>query len=69
MTYEQFLDEVTTLIYERYGLSEKAAIAAVMKAQADEFFTLHDDDASLRTQERAEQDARAVFKKYGAPGR
>lgn len=69
MTYEQFLDEVTTLIYERYGLGEKAAIAAVMKAQADDFFTLHDEDASLRTQERAEQDARAVFKKYGVPRR
>ncbi|MDY0012729.1 MAG: hypothetical protein RBS40_07535 [Rhodocyclaceae bacterium] len=65
MTYEEYLDEVTTLIFERHGLSEKASIAAVMKAQADEFFSPHDDDPALRTLERAHQDAKAVFKKYG----
>lgn len=65
MTYEEHLDEVTTLIYERYGLSEKDAIATVMRAQADDFFSGHDDDPSICTQERAEQDARAVFKRYG----
>jgi hypothetical protein len=65
MTYEEHLDEVTTLIYERYGLSEQDAIATVMRAQADDFFSGHDDDPSLCTQERAEQDARAVFKRYG----
>lgn len=65
MTYEAHLDEVTTLIYEHYGLSEKAAIALVMRAQADDFFSGHDDDPSICTQERAEQDAKAVFKKYG----
>lgn len=69
MTYEEHLDEVTTLIFERYGLSEKAAIAVVMKAQADDFFSGHDDNPALCTQERAEQDARAVFKKYAKPSR
>lgn len=65
MTYEEHLDEVTTLIFERYDQDEKAAIAMVMRAQADDFFTGHDDDPSICTQERAEEDARAVFKKYG----
>jgi hypothetical protein len=69
MTYEEHLDEVTTLIFERYGLSEKAAIALVMKAQADDFFSGHDDDPSICTTERAGQDAKAVFKKYGKPAK
>lgn len=61
MTYEEYLDEVTTLIYERYDVSEAAAIKFVMRAQAAGFFSLHDEQAALRTQERAEQDAKAVF--------
>lgn len=65
MTYEEHLDEVTTLIFERYDQDEKDAIAMVMRAQADDFFSVHDDDPSICTQERAEQDASAVFKKYG----
>lgn len=65
MTYEQHLDEVATLLYERYELSEKAAIQLVMAAQEDNFFSGHDDDPSICTQERAEADARAVFRKYG----
>lgn len=65
MTYEEHLDEVTTLIYERYDQSEKDAVDMVMRAQADDFFSAHDDDPSLCTQARAEDDARAVFKKYG----
>ena len=32
-----------------------------MRAQAADFFTLHDDDPAMRTQERAEQDARIIF--------
>ena len=63
-TYEQHLDEVATLITEIYTLSDEAAIAIVMRAQADDYFSVHDDDPSLRTQERAELDARAVFKRY-----
>lgn len=67
MTYEDYLDEVTTLIFERFGLKEHAAIALVMKAQADGFFSPHDDDPALRTLERAQQDAKAVFTQYGKP--
>lgn len=66
MTYEQHLDEVATLLYERFDQNEKAAIKLVMAAQADDFFSGHDDDPSICTQERAEADARAVFRKYGA---
>jgi hypothetical protein len=61
MTYEQYLDEVTTLMYERYNLSDTDAIKFVTRAQAGEFFTLHDDDPSMRTQERAEQDAKTIY--------
>jgi hypothetical protein len=61
MTYEEYLDEVTTLLTERYDLSDEEAIKIVMRAQAAEFFSLHDDDPAMRTQERAEQDATTVF--------
>ncbi|MFZ2854757.1 MAG: hypothetical protein WAZ34_11700 [Rhodocyclaceae bacterium] len=64
MTYEEHLDEVVTLITEIYTLEDEAAIALVMRAQADDFFSGHDDDPTLCTQERAELDARTVFKKY-----
>ncbi len=61
MTYEEYLDEVTTLLTELYDLSDEDAIKHVMRAQAADFFTLHDDDPAMRTQERAEQDARTIF--------
>lgn len=61
MTYEEYLDEVTTLITERYDLSDADAIKFVMRAQADDFFTLHDDHPEMCTQERAEQDAKTIF--------
>lgn len=61
MTYEEYLDEVTTLLTELYDLSDEEAIKLVMRAQAEEFFTLHDDLPEMRTQERAEQDARTIF--------
>ena len=64
MTYEQHLDEVTTLITEKYEATDQASIAMVMRAQADDFFSGHDDDPSICTLERAHQDARAVFRKY-----
>jgi len=64
MTYEEHLDEVTTLIFEKYNVAEQKAIQMVMRAQADDFFSGHDDDPSICTLERAHQDARAVFKKY-----
>ena len=44
MTYEEYLDEVTTLIFEKYGLPEAAAIKLVVDAQDQEFFVRHDDD-------------------------
>lgn len=64
MTYEEHLDEVATLLTEIYTLADDVAIDIVMRAQADDYFSGHDDDPSICTQERAEQDARAVFKMY-----
>lgn len=65
MTYEEHLDEVTTQLTERYALSDERAIAMVMQAQEDEFFTRHDDDPAICTLERAGRDAKSVFKTYG----
>lgn len=65
MTYEDYLDEVTTLITEKYHLADEAAIAMVMKAQDAEYFVPHDQQPELRTEERAHADARALFKTYG----
>lgn len=64
MTYEEYLDEVTTLLTEIYTMEDDAAIQMVMRAQADDFFSSHDDDPSICTQERAELDVRQVFKLY-----
>lgn len=64
MTYEEHLDEVTTLITENYPVSDELAIQMVMRAQADDFFSGHDDDPSICTLERAQRDAKTVFKKY-----
>ena len=61
MTYEEYLDEVTTLIAEKYDLPDADAIKFVMRAQAVDFFTLHDDDPAMRTQERAVQDAKTIY--------
>lgn len=64
MTYEEHLDEVTTLITEKYNVADKAAIDMVMRAQADDYFSGHDDDTSICTLDRAHQDAKHVYKKY-----
>jgi hypothetical protein len=64
MTYEEHLDEVTTLLTEKYALTDDVAIAMVMRAQADDFFSGHDDDPSICTLDRAHEDARIVFKQY-----
>lgn len=64
MTYEEHLDEVTTLITEKYAVADEVAIKMVMRAQADDFFSGHDDDPSICTQDRAHEDARIVFKNY-----
>lgn len=61
MTYEQYLDEVATLIHERYDVSDADAVKYVVRAQAADFFSLHDDKPSMRTQERAELDAKTVY--------
>ena len=64
MTYEEHLDEVTTLIVEKYDVEDDAAIQMVMRAQADDFFSGHDDDPSICTLDRAHKDAKAVFSQY-----
>ena len=67
MTYEEHLDEVTTLITEKYAVADVAAIEMVMRAQADDFFSGHDDDPSICTLDRAHEDARIVFAQYRSP--
>ena len=64
MTYEEHLDEVATLLTEIYDMADQAAIEAVMRAQADDYFSGHDDDPSLCTQDQAYVDAKAIFKRY-----
>ena len=61
MTYEEYLDEVTTLITEKYNLSDGAAIKLVVKAQDAEFFVEHDEKEAMRTVDRAHQDAKALY--------
>lgn len=61
MTYEEYLDEVTTLMTEKYALSDADAIKHVMRAQEAGFFSLHDDHPEMCTQERAEQDCKTIF--------
>lgn len=64
MTYEEHLDEVATLLTELFDLEDQAAIAMVMRAQADDFFSGHDDDPAICSVKRAQRDARTVFQKY-----
>jgi hypothetical protein len=61
MTYEEYLDEVTTLITEKYDVTDEDAIKHVVRAQAAGYFSLHDDLPEMRTLERAEQDAAIIF--------
>jgi len=61
MTYEEYLDEVTTLITEKYKVSDAAAIKLVVQAQDAEFFVAHDQDDALRNLDRAHQDARTIY--------
>jgi hypothetical protein len=63
MTYEEYLDEVTTLITELYDdVTDADAIKLVVQAQAAEFFVAHDDNENLRTEERALRDAHTIYK-------
>jgi hypothetical protein len=61
MTYEEFLDEVTTLLTELYDLDDAAAIKLVVDAQDAEFFVRHDDVPEMRTLEQAKKDAVTLF--------
>jgi hypothetical protein len=61
MTYEEFLDEVTTLLTEMYNLDDAAAIKLVVDAQDAEFFVRHDDVPEMRTVEQAKKDAVTLF--------
>lgn len=68
LTYEQYLDEIATLLTELYTLEDQTAIDIVMRAQADDFFSSHDDDPTICTLERAQTDVRTVFKTYKLSG-
>jgi hypothetical protein len=61
MTYEEFLDEVTTLLTEMYDLDDDAAIKLVTDAQEAEFFSVHDDVPAMCTAEQAKKDATTLF--------
>ena len=61
MTYEAYLDEVTTLIVEKYNLDDAAAIKIVVDAQDAGYFVAHDDKPAMRSLDRAHEDARALY--------
>lgn len=61
MTYEEFLDEVTTLLTELYELTDEAAIKLVVDAQANDYFVTHDDKEELRTFAQAKIEAAAIY--------
>ena len=61
LTYEAYLDEVTTLLTELYDLDDEPAIKLVVDAQAAAYFSPHDDHPEMRTLERAKQDAETLF--------
>jgi hypothetical protein len=61
MSYEAYLDEVTTLIYELYDVDENEAVRLVMRAQDDEYFVKHDERAELRTEAQAQADAARIY--------
>ncbi|MFC5512104.1 hypothetical protein ACFPOU_13335 [Massilia jejuensis] len=61
LTYEAFLDEVTTLLTEMYELDDETAIKLVVDAQADDYFVAHDDHEAMRTVEQARKEAMALY--------
>ena len=61
MSYEDYLNEVTTLIYELYDLDEDEAISLVVAAQDAEYFVPHDQMPEMRTQSNARADALKLF--------
>jgi hypothetical protein len=62
LTYEAYLDEVTTLLTELHDLDDNTAIKLVVDAQEAEYFSPHDDHPEMRTLERAREDADTLFK-------
>ncbi len=61
MTYEEYLDEITTILTELYDLDDAAAIKLVVDAQDGEFFIQHDLRPEMRTVEQAKKDAISLF--------
>ncbi|MET3130892.1 hypothetical protein AAKU55_001150 [Oxalobacteraceae bacterium GrIS 1.11] len=61
MTYEEYLDEVTTLITEKYNVADEAAIKMVTGAQAGNFFVVHDRNDTMRNLDRAHKDAKTLY--------
>lgn len=61
LTYEAFLDEITTLLTELYELDDDAAIKLVVDAQANDYFVAHDDHSAMRTLEQAKKEAVHLF--------
>jgi hypothetical protein len=61
MTYEEFLDEITTLLTEMYDLTDEAAIKLVVDAQANDYFVTHDDKEELRSFPQAKIEAAALY--------
>ena len=61
LTYEEFLDEVTTILTELYELDDAAAIKLVVDAQSNDFFVAHDDKPELRSAEQAKKEAVTLF--------
>ncbi len=63
MTYEAFLDEVTTLLTELYDIDDAGAIKLVVDAQDAEYFVEHDDHEEMRTVAQAKKDAVALYER------
>jgi len=63
LTYEEYLDEVTTVLTELYDLEDQAAIKLVVAAQDAEFFVPHDDHVEMRTLEQAKKDAVTLYER------
>jgi len=61
LSYEAYLDEVTTLLTELYDLEDAAAIKLVVDAQDAGFFIKHDEVEDFCTVEQAGKDAVVLF--------
>ncbi len=66
LTYEAYLDEVTTILTELYELDDAAAIKLVVDAQEDSSFPPHDDHPEMCTIEQAQKDAVALSRRKKA---